>query len=53
VPAAAVARSAEFADVAARPVRRLDREDVGLKLGRPVASDLGRRRRRGGEQGEG
>ena len=40
---AAFARGAEFADVAARPVRALNREDVGLELGRPVAIDLRRR----------
>lgn len=44
---AAFARGAEFADVAARPVRALNREDVGLELGRPVAIDL---RRRAGNQ---
>jgi hypothetical protein len=52
VGAAAIARRAEFADVAARPVRALDREDMGLELARPVAIDLCRRRSRGGEQRE-
>jgi hypothetical protein len=43
---AAAARCTEFADGAARPVRPVDREDVGLELGPAGSSgDLGRRRR--------
>lgn len=49
---AAFARRAELADVAARPVRTLNREDVGVELGRPVASGLRRRRGNQGDQGE-
>lgn len=51
VRAPARPRRAEFADGAARPVRPLDRKDVSLELGRPVAIDALCRRRRG-ERGE-
>jgi hypothetical protein len=50
VGAAAAARNPELADVAARPVRAGDREDVGAELGGPVTGDPGRRRC--GESGE-
>ncbi len=42
VTAAAAARGTEFADRPARPVRPLDREDVGVELGSSVADDLSR-----------
>jgi hypothetical protein len=43
--AATAARRSEFADGAARPVRPLDREDMGEKSGCAIAiGDLGRRR---------
>ena len=44
-------RRAELTDVAARPVRPVDREDVRLELGRAVAIDPLSRRCRG-ERGE-
>ena len=45
VRAAAAARDAEFADVAASPVRPGDREDVGVELSGAVARGSGRHRR--------
>lgn len=50
VGAAARPRSAEFTDVAAPPVRRLDREDVRLELGGPVVDDRGDSRRSQGSE---
>ncbi len=53
VRAAATARSAEFTDEATRPVRALDREDMGLELGRAIAAiRIGRPWEERGEQDE-
>jgi hypothetical protein len=49
--AATATRSAEFADGATRSVRPVDRKDVGVELGRAIASED--RRRECGEKDEG
>jgi len=53
MPAAAAARGAELADVATRPVRAPDREDVRVERSGTVVAGLGdRRRRESGKQNQ-
>jgi hypothetical protein len=50
VPAAAAARRAELADRAARPVRAVDREDVGAELDSAGAAGRSDRRANEGQE---